>query len=69
MRYIKDIANITMDKDKCIGCKMCIKVCPHGVFSISEGKAFINYKDKCIECGACSKNCPKEAIKVSAGVG
>ncbi|TFG41677.1 MAG: 4Fe-4S dicluster domain-containing protein, partial [Bacteroidia bacterium] len=51
------------------GCGMCIKVCPHEVFSLSGRKAHILHKDGCMECGACQMNCPMEAITVNSGVG
>lgn len=69
MEYIKDIANIKIDSEKCIGCGICIKVCPHGVINIIEGIAVLQNKNRCIECGACDKNCPAKAIEVEAGVG
>ena len=46
-----------------------MEVCPHGVFDLSEGKAFISDKDLCMECGACAKNCAAKAIEVNAGTG
>jgi len=69
MEYIKNVAKIEIDSDKCIGCRACINVCPHAVISINENIAFLANKDRCIECGACSKNCPTKAIDVESGVG
>lgn len=69
MKYMKEVANIKFYKNKCIGCMMCINVCPHEVFSIKVEGVVLENKDNCIECGACSKNCPVDAIEVKAGVG
>ena len=69
MKYIKNIANIKYDKEKCIGCGMCTEVCPRDVFDWEEEKAVLTNRDNCIECGACSKNCPVDAIEVKIGVG
>lgn len=69
LRYLKDVVTLELDVDKCVGCKMCEVVCPHGVFRIEDGKAEIIDRDACMECGACAKNCPVEAIAVSSGVG
>jgi NAD-dependent dihydropyrimidine dehydrogenase PreA subunit len=67
--YLKDVVTLKLDKDKCNGCGMCIKVCPHAVFDMNEKKAIISDRDACMECGACSQNCPVQAIEVRAGVG
>ena len=67
--YLKDVVTLELDQQKCTGCKMCIIVCPHEVFSIKDKKAYINKKDHCMECGACEKNCPEGAIYVKSGVG
>jgi NAD-dependent dihydropyrimidine dehydrogenase PreA subunit len=69
MEYLKNVSSLMLETEKCIGCGMCINVCPHNVFRLSEKKASITDKDKCMECGACKKNCPVGAISVNAGVG
>ncbi len=67
--YLKDVVTLELYRDKCTGCGMCIKVCPHGVFEINEKKAVIMDRDACMECGACEQNCPVQAIAVRSGVG
>ncbi len=67
--YIKDVATLKLDGDKCSGCGFCLNVCPRGVLTLQDRKAAIRQKDACIECGACAKNCPSGAISVRAGVG
>lgn len=67
--YLKNVATLTLDTDKCIGCGMCVNVCPHNVFRIQDNKAIINDKDLCMECGACEKNCAFDAVHVKSGVG
>lgn len=69
MTYLKDVVSLELDSEKCTGCRMCIKVCPHEVFQLKEKKAVITERDSCMECGACMLNCPEGAIKVNAGVG
>lgn len=68
-KYLKDVATLKLNGEKCIGCGMCITVCPHEVFAMQDGQAKILAKDSCMECGACAKNCPAAAIKVKQGVG
>ena len=40
-QYLKDVATLELDIEKCIGCGRCVEVCPHGVFTIVDGKALI----------------------------
>jgi len=68
-RYLKNVATLELNGGNCTGCGMCTDVCPHGVFSLNNGKAEITDKDLCMECGACAKNCPFSAISVKQGVG
>ncbi|RUM90778.1 electron transport complex protein RnfB [Balnearium lithotrophicum] len=51
-----------VDNEKCIGCKICEEVCPHGVFVMSESKAVVMYPERCNGCGLCVENCPVDAI-------
>jgi NAD-dependent dihydropyrimidine dehydrogenase PreA subunit len=67
--YLRNVVTLELDQEKCNGCKMCIFVCPHEVFMVTNRKAVIVNRDLCIECGACEKNCAEGAIKVRAGVG
>ncbi len=67
--YIKNVVTLQLDVDKCIGCGMCVDVCPHRVFELRDKKAAITDRDLCMECGACSGNCPVDAIAVETGVG
>ena len=69
MKYLKNVATLEFNSDKCKKCKMCINVCPHGVFTFENNEIRVTDKDKCMECGACMKNCPFEAIGLNPGVG
>ena len=51
-----------VNKSKCIGCKLCIPVCPTKAISMVSGKAVID-PEKCIGCGLCVSKCPVKAIK------
>ncbi len=68
-KYLKNVATLKLDTEKCKGCGMCVNVCPHGVFAMEMEKATITDRDACMECGACDKNCPFTAIEVKTGVG
>ena len=70
MIYLKNVVTIELDEDKCVGCAMCLEVCPHAVFEMNGWhRVSIQNRDACMECGACSRNCPAEAICVQFGVG
>ena len=67
--YLKDVTTLRLDGGKCIGCGMCLSVCPHAVFTLNNGKVAIVDRDACMECGACAQNCPVTALSVKVGVG
>ena len=67
--YLKNVVTLELDAGKCVGCGMCILVCPHEVFGLNDGRVHIDYRDACMECGACAQNCPAGAVSVQAGVG
>lgn len=69
LAYLKNVATLKMDDQKCTGCGMCLEVCPHSVFKMNGKGAKIVHLDACMECGACSRNCPAGAISVQSGVG
>lgn len=68
-RYLKNVVTLELKSDNCIGCGLCLEVCPHNVFQLDLGKVKIQNRDGCMECGACARNCPTEALKVKAGTG
>lgn len=52
---------VSVDKNKCIGCGLCVSICPE-VFEIKDGKAEVKaQKDlPCVE--EAIKSCPVSAI-------
>lgn len=55
---------ITLAKEKCIGCNLCVKDCPASNITLSDDKAHI-IANNCIMCGHCVAICPNEAISIS----
>lgn len=53
------------DKNKCIKCGECKKICPPQAITIEKGKTPTVNKSKCIRCWCCSEVCPVNAISKS----
>lgn len=60
----RSMVRIEIDKEKCILCRKCEKVCPAGLFSLKDGRMEAE-PDGCIACGHCAAICPEEAIRHS----
>ena len=60
LKTVKHPGPISVDQDKCVGCKMCMKIgCP--AISIKNGKAVID-KTQCVGCNVCTQLCKVGAI-------
>jgi len=51
-----------VDKERCIGCAICVQQCPADAISLRDGKAEIDM-EKCIRCGKCHEGCPQDAVR------
>lgn len=69
LMYLKNVVTLQFDKAKCIGCYVCLSVCPREVLAAANGTIEIESRDACMECGACQRNCPSGAVTVKTGVG
>jgi len=46
--YLKDVVTLKLDREKCVGCGMCLLVCPRAVLSLTNSKVEIIDRDACM---------------------
>jgi carbon-monoxide dehydrogenase iron sulfur subunit len=55
---------VLYDKDRCVGCWMCVMVCPYGAVRPNKKEKLAIRCDLCVDIGEpqCAKYCPVKAI-------
>ena len=67
LKYVKHNAPLTVNEEKCIGCKSCMRIgCP--AISMKNGKAHVD-NTLCVGCEVCSQLCKKDAFESTAKEG
>ncbi len=67
---MNNMANFQVNQEKCIGCRLCVKVCPGGILHLNEQrKCEMDEIDSfgwngCWKCEHCMAVCPKGAISI-----
>jgi NAD(P)H-quinone oxidoreductase subunit I len=57
---------IRYDKEKCIGCKLCLQVCPSEAIEYKEDEKKIRiYLARCTFCSQCNDICPVSCLSMS----
>jgi len=57
---------IQYDKEKCTGCKLCLKVCPSEAIEFKEKDKKIKiYLARCTFCSQCNDICPVKCLSMS----
>ena len=52
-----------VEKDYCVACGCCVKVCPLGAIQIDRGRWAV-VSERCVGCGRCANACPASVISV-----
>ena len=65
------MAKITINKEKCKACELCVMACPNNIIKISDkpNKKGFSYAEvidieKCTGCGLCFQVCPDVCIEI-----
>ncbi|MDR1379256.1 MAG: 4Fe-4S binding protein [Synergistaceae bacterium] len=54
------------NRAKCIGCRLCVKVCPANATDyLPEEKKIIIHNDRCCFCAQCTEICPVKCLSMS----
>lgn len=55
---------IAINKERCIKCIKCVRVCPSGIFAqnVKSKEIETAYVESCIGCGHCVAACPEDAV-------
>ncbi len=63
---LQPYGKIIIERDKCIGCKICIEVCPRSlyVFDEKDKKVDLRNFERCINCNACVKRCLAQCLEI-----
>lgn len=63
---------ITVDRERCKGCDLCVVACPFDVLALQPAEvndrgyhyAFMKNPEACVGCAACATVCPDACIEV-----
>ena len=55
---------IIVNNEMCIGCNICVKVCPQKVLELRDLKSYCFDIERCMGCFGCEDECPHNAIRV-----
>ncbi|MFH1283091.1 MAG: NADH-ubiquinone oxidoreductase-F iron-sulfur binding region domain-containing protein [bacterium] len=61
----RDLIKYLISADKCTGCGVCIKACPHDAITGKKKETHKINQSVCSKCGICMEKCKFEAISIS----
>lgn len=50
--------------EKCVGCGICVKICPTDVLEVVEKRSTPAKLEECMACRVCEAACPMNTIKI-----
>ncbi|HEX9926410.1 MAG TPA: 4Fe-4S binding protein [Anaerolineae bacterium] len=53
-----------INPDRCIGCELCVRLCPTQALSMVDDVATVANPEACNYTGICQEICPTEAISL-----
>ena len=53
-----------VDREACVACGCCVKVCPLKAVEVIRGIAARVDWEKCVGCGKCAAECPASVIEI-----
>lgn len=56
-----------VEREICVACGACTKVCPRKAISIWKGCFAAVESESCVGCGKCEKTCPASCITIERG--
>jgi 2-oxoglutarate ferredoxin oxidoreductase subunit delta len=64
--------HISINKDRCKGCSLCVNFCPVKILQLGESSNLMGYRNvvcldegKCIGCQSCVRMCPDCVIGIT----
>lgn len=64
MQPVRKRRKAVVDRQLCVACGSCVKVCPLQAITLFQGVTAQVNQDKCVGCGKCVRECPASVIEL-----
>jgi len=68
LKMASPLGRVTLNKETCTGCGLCVPECPTGALTLAAGEAeayrIVFKHGLCVACGQCVEICPEQCLKV-----